>query len=60
MNSDVKYLMQQMQLQKVIGELNALRMTFFDPMGADPDYSEYKEKTKLIEDMIKDLENNMG
>lgn len=60
MNNDVKYLMRQMQLQKVIGELNALRITFYDPMGADPDYSDYKEKKKLIDDMINDLENNMG
>lgn len=60
MNSDVKYLMRQMQLQKVIGELNALSTTFFDPMGVDPQYTDYKEKKKLIDDMIKDLENNIG
>jgi len=54
----MKYMIRQMQLQKVYGEMNALLATFYDPHdGGGP---EYPDARKIIEDMIEELGNNFG
>lgn len=54
----MKYMIRQMQLQKVIGELNALKLTFFDSMTGNSE--EWKRARKIIEGMINELKDNFG
>jgi hypothetical protein len=48
-----------MQLQKVIGELNALKASCFNPQQAEGGEL-YERVDKLIDDMISKLEDNIG
>lgn len=50
-------MLQQMQLQKAIGELRSLIASYYDPMGTNADF---KDKRQFIERMIEDLENHLG
>ena len=53
------YVVRQMQLQKVIGELNALKASCFNPQQAEGGEL-YERVDKLIDDMISKLEDNIG
>lgn len=55
----MKYMIRQMQLQKVYGEMNALLATFYNPCAADGG-DDYPDALKVIEDMIEELGNNFG
>lgn len=48
----------QMQLEKVIGELNALKMSYFDPTGRT--ITLYNRAEAIIDNMIEELRNNLG
>ena len=53
------YVMRQMQLQKVIGELNALKASCFNPQAAEGGEL-YERVDKLIDKMISELTDNIG
>jgi len=54
----MKYMIRQMQLQKVIGELRALEATFYDPMQGGTD--EWRNTCRIIKDAIEELVDNFG
>ena len=51
------YLMRQIQLERCIGELNALKASYYDPMG---DNKNYYLVSKIIKSMIDELRNELG
>ena len=53
------YILRQMQLQKTIGELRALKATCFNPQAAEGGEL-YERVDKLIDGMISELEDNLG
>lgn len=52
------YQIQQMQLQRAIGELRALVSLYYDPMRGKTE--EYKEIRDMVEIFIGDLKSNFG
>jgi hypothetical protein len=46
-----------MQLEKIIGELRAYKVTYYN---SSPGNEEYYRVTKIIDEMIEDLKNNFG
>jgi hypothetical protein len=57
--TDILYAIQQQQLQKTYGELNALLALHYDPMKGQFD-TRYVELDDLIERFIKNLGNLIG
>lgn len=55
---DVTTALKQIQLEKVKGELRALKASYYDPMDSDND--RYKEVNTLIEGVIHELDNELG
>ena len=56
--ADPVQILRQMQLQKTIGELNALTMMYYDPMtNINLDYRKIKE---MVEQFEKELKENFG
>ena len=53
------YILRQMQLQKTIGELRALKASCFNPQAAEGGEL-YERVNKLIDGMISELEDNLG
>lgn len=54
--TDPVQILRQMQLQKTIGELNALLATYYDPMQGSTE--EYKKMHRIINGCIQDLKYN--
>ncbi len=54
----MKYMIRQMQIQKIIGELKALEATFYDPAGGDTKLKEWHDARKIIKAMIEGLVNS--
>jgi len=54
----MKYMIRQMQLQKIIGELRALEATFYDPMHGSTE--EWRNAHKVINSIVDELKNNFG
>ena len=54
--TDPVQILRQMQLQKTIGELNALLSTYYDPMQGSTE--EYKKMYRVINDCIQELKDN--
>ena len=54
--TDPVQILRQMQLQKTIGELNALLSSYYDPMQGSTE--EYKKMQRVINCCINELENN--
>lgn len=57
--TDVLYAIQQQQLQKTYGELNALLALYYDPLKGHTD-KRYAELDLLIERFINNLGNLIG
>lgn len=57
MSQDIIQTLRYMQLRKVIGELEVLKVSYYNTMG---DYEEYLNATKIIDSMIDELKNNFG
>ena len=55
---DAVTVLRNMQKQKAIGELNALRVSYYDNMGTDREL--YHRVSKLITEIIEDLNNEIG
>lgn len=53
---DIVMVIRQIQLEKTIGELNALRVSYYDPMGRNRE--KYKGINTLIQKIIRDLKDN--
>jgi len=51
-------LIRQIQLEKAIGELNALKASYYDPMNSGSVI--YKEVNALIKGIIQELKNELG
>ena len=51
------YLLQQMQLQRVIGELGVLKAAYYDPMGNNITFG---VREQIINKIIEELENELG
>ena len=54
--ADPVQILRQMQLQKTIGQLNALLSAYYDPMQGSTE--EYKEMEDVIKDCIQNLKYN--
>ena len=54
--ADPVQILRQMQLQKTIGELNALLSTYYDPMQGCTE--EYKKMYRVINGCIQELKDN--
>lgn len=54
---DAVIVLRQMQLEKVKGELRTLKLAYYDPMGNNEQYDEIE---KMIENMIHELDNEIG
>lgn len=58
MEAETRQLIRQMQFHKVIGELQALESTYYDPMKGATD--EYKEISNVIGHIISELKDYIG
>ena len=54
--ADPVQILRQMQLQKTIGELNALLSAYYDPMQGSTE--EYKKMYRVINGCIQELKDN--
>ena len=54
---DLATLLRQIQLEKTIGELNALKASYYDTMGTG--HGKFMEVKDLIDKIIKDLYNSI-
>lgn len=54
---DTTELIRQMQLERVKGELRALKLSYYNPMGNNV---LYEEVNALIEGIIHELDNELG
>ncbi|WP_158644478.1 hypothetical protein [Clostridium ihumii] len=50
-------LMRQVQIERCIGELNALKASYYDPSGNNKDYYLVRE---IIKNMIDELRSELG
>lgn len=51
-------IMRWMQLEKTIGELNALKISYYDSTGLDREL--YLKAEKIIDGMVDELRDNLG
>lgn len=55
---DMTTMIRQIQKQKVIGELNALKLSYYDPMGSDRDL--YYKVSSTINEIINRLNEEIA
>jgi hypothetical protein len=55
-----EYKAQQMQLQRVIGELRVLKASYYDPTTYNRKGDDSREIMDFIENIVEDLKNRLG